>query len=40
LKGVEVKPGGFEKIKSMTFNQMVNAMSDAGIEYHQYCAMD
>lgn len=92
LKGVEVKPGGFEKIKvvgdhvkieadydsfsvedlddrnnlptciargkksifqfyrwvkenrqkldRMTFEEVTDAMGDAGIDYHSYCAMD
>ena len=29
-----------DKLKHMTFGQVTNAMSDAGIDFHQYCAMD
>lgn len=28
------------KLKNMTFREVVRGMSDAGIKYHQYCAMD
>ena len=28
------------RLKSMTFREVVKALSDAGIKYHQYCSMD
>lgn len=28
------------KIRSMTFPEVLNAMKDLGVKYHQYCAMD
>jgi hypothetical protein len=29
-----------EQVKSMSFNDVARAMSDAGIRYHRYCALD